>query len=76
MRRTIRKTVTVITSVQNEHYIMAGAYGAAGVLGHGTELLLVIAYITSGVVATHLVHLRKARRHAAAQRAAESETAK
>jgi hypothetical protein len=74
MRATITRTKTIITKVDNEYLIMGGAYTTAGVVGHGTELLLGFAYLVSGVIATHLVHRRRARK-LAEQQAAEQVTA-
>lgn len=67
MHAVISKTKTVIATVDKEYVIMSGAYTTAGVVGHGTELLLGLAYLVSGVIATHLVHRRRARKLAQAQ---------
>jgi hypothetical protein len=67
MRTRLAKARYVAHNVEKEHLFMASAYGGAGYFGHGSELLLMLAYLAVFVVHLHLVLRRAALRHAERQ---------
>lgn len=58
MRKTLVKAHAIAHDVREagpDHALMAGAYGGAGYIGHGSELLLCMAYLCLFVLHIHLV---------------------
>lgn len=67
MRTVLVKTRTIARDVEKEHLLMAGAYGSAGYFGHGSELLLALAYFLVFMLHVHLIYRRRVIRHAEQQ---------